>query len=101
MKFPDNLFDESDFVPKLFQFLNSYGINPPEKEVPKFKVKSQKFPPPKQDLIINFSEKKQETVVSETKPTKEETKPPETDNKESKSPTKTNENGEEEFMDRE
>jgi hypothetical protein len=101
MKFPDNLFDDSDFVPKLFQFLNSYGINPPEKEVPKFKVKAHKFPPPKQDLIVNFSEKQQETLVSETKASENETQQTET-TKTKTSPVKNPEGeGEEELMDRE
>ena len=40
MGFTNNLLDNSDFVPKMFDFFKEYGVVPPTKNVPQFSVKT-------------------------------------------------------------
>jgi hypothetical protein len=36
--FPEDLLETTDFMPQLFEFLGTYGIQPPQKFVPRFKI---------------------------------------------------------------
>ena len=40
MTMPENLLDETDFVPKLLEFLGQYNINLPTENIPQFHIDS-------------------------------------------------------------
>ena len=63
MKFSDDILDSTDFVPKVFELLQNYGIHPPTENVPKFLVRKN---------IVSSSGQGREVKSIAKKPAKDE-----------------------------
>ena len=75
MGFTNNLLDNSDFVPKMFDFFKEYGVVPPTKNVPQFSVKTgQVQSPAKRETVTAVAGP---TTIGETVDPREEEKVPE------------------------
>ena len=75
MKFSDDILDSTDFVPKVFELLQNYGIRPPTEDVPKFLIRKN---------IVSSSTQGGKTKLRAGEPAKDEE---EEEEEEKKTPT--------------